>query len=247
MEEADDVHNPPPTWTYADAMVSFPARLTCYAAIAFVLFQALFLGVGYVGPQFIGSENGPVETAQVYLAILAAACLLYAAYHCRRGRAGLITCATMVAYAAARESDSMIEAMLFHDAYQWVIGLPLFLIAITALIIDRRRVVPDAMWLVRQPAVTLFALGGIYLCTACQMLDRPDLWIGISEIAEADSTKAMIEEFAELFAYLTIAFGGIEALAMAHGLDVVAVPQADTPTSRTAVIDHAPLTRKIAA
>ncbi|QDT10411.1 hypothetical protein [Planctomycetes bacterium K23_9] len=203
----------------ADVLVSFPARLACYAVIAFALVQVLFIGLLARGTSFIGAENGPVEMAQVYLALFASACLFYAAYRCRRGRAGLITCAAMVGYAAARESDSIFETLLFDDAYKYLVGLPLFLVAVTALLIDRRRVVREAMWLVRQPAITLFALGGIYLCTFCQVLDRPDMWTSISSLEERTQTKAMVEEFAELFAYAILAFAGIEALAMAHRLD----------------------------
>jgi hypothetical protein len=125
----------------------------------------------------------------------------------------------MVGYAAARESDSIFEAVFFDDAYKWLVGLPLFLVAVASLWIDRRRVVADAMWLVRQPAITLFAIGGIYLCTFCQILDRPDMWNSISSTGEATATKAMVEEFAELFAYAILAFAGIEALALAHRLD----------------------------
>ncbi len=37
------------------------------------------------------------------------------------------------------------------------------------------------------------------------------MWVGISNPAEAKATNAMIEEFAELFAYLLLAFSGLEA------------------------------------
>ncbi len=210
-----------PSHSITDVLCSFPVRLFCYAVIALGLVQALYAGLLAKGPDFIGAENGPVELAQVYLALLASAGFFYAAYRTRRGRAGLITCAAMVGYAAARESDSIFEAVFFDDAYKWLVGLPLFLGAIASLWIDRRRVIADAMWLVRQPAVTLFAIGGIYLCTFCQILDRPDMWTSISSAGEATTTKAMVEEFAELFAYAILAFSGIEALALAHRLDEV--------------------------
>jgi len=224
MAEGDDMdvqhtNSTTPFASLADVLVSFPARLGCYAVIAFGLVHALFLGLIAQGPEFIGSENGPVEMAQVYLALFTSACLFYAAYHCRRGRAGLIVCASMVAYAAARESDATFEALFFDDAYKYMVGVPMLIVAVTALAMDRRRVIKDAMWLVRQPAITLFAIGGIYLCTFCQILDRPDMWTSITSPDEANQTKAMVEEFAELFAYAILAFGGIEALALAHRLD----------------------------
>lgn len=230
-----------PRLTLASVMVSFPARLTCYAIIAFVLVHAVFLGLIRSGSGFIGAENGPVEMAQVYLALFTSICMFVAAFRSRRGRAGLITCGAMVGYAAARESDTIFETVFFDDAYKYLVGLPLLVASLTALAIDRRRVVRDALWLVRQPAVAFFALGGIYLCTFCQILDRPDIWRGISSPDEAMQTKAMVEEFAELFAYAILGFSGIEALALAFGLDVVETPATnDTPVDRSDGIDLDP-------
>ncbi|MGB7346326.1 MAG: hypothetical protein WBD20_19060 [Pirellulaceae bacterium] len=214
-----DAHSTNTSWSITDALFSFPSRLFCYAVITFVLFQAVFFCITQYGSGFVGVENGPVEMAQVYLAIIASLCLFYTAYRCRRGRAGLIACAAMVGYAAARESDSLFEAALFDDAYKWLVGLPMLLITVSALWIDRRRVVPDAMWLVRQPSVTMFAIAGIYLCAVCQLFDRPDMWTEITAATEASAAKAMVEELVELFAYLLLAFSGVEGLAMAHQLD----------------------------
>ena len=214
-------------WSWSDVACSFPVRLTFYGVIAFALFQGLYLGLNRWGSPFIGAENGPVEMTQVYLAIFTSACFFYAAYWCRVGRAGLIVCAAMVGYAAARESDSIFESMFFEDAYKYLVGLPMLLVALAALWVDRRKVIGEALWLVRQPAVTLFAIAGIYLCCMCQVLDRPDFWVEISSETEASNVKAMVEEFAEIFAYLALAFSGVEALAMAHGLDEVAQYQLD--------------------
>ena len=213
------LHEDDTSWTWGELVFSFPVRLGCYAVMALGVFQGVYYGVEAFGSEFAGAENGPVENAQVLLAIVSAVCFFYAAFCMRKGRAGMIVCGAMVGYAAARESDNTFEALFFDDAYKWLVGLPLFLIALSALWIYRSRVVRDALWLVRQPAVALFAIAGIYLCTMCQVLDRPEFWSGISSQDEANATKAMIEEFAELFAYLALAFAGIEALAMAHQLD----------------------------
>ena len=219
-EDSDQKEDAPKGWSIGQLLVSFPTRLTFYGVLTIGLFQLVYYKLSQVGPEFVGAENGPVEMAQVYLAIFASCCLFYAATKIRRGRAGLIVCAAMVAYAAARESDTIFEAMLFDDAYKYLVGLPMLLIALAALVIDRRRIVPDAMWLVRQPAIALFAFAGIYLCGVCQVFDRPEMWSSITDPAEAETIKATVEEFAELFAYLMLAFSGIESLALVHRLDV---------------------------
>lgn len=218
-------------WSLAELACSYPARLFAYAIITFALFQGVFYGLLRSGSGFIAAENGPVESAQVYLAIFAALCLFYTAYRSRRGRAGLIVCAAMVGYAAAREADSIFEALFFDDAYKWLVGLPMLAIAITALWVDRKRVIPDALWLVRQPSVTMFAIAGIYLCAVCQLYDRPAMWSEITGGATADTAKATIEEFAELFAYVLLGFSGIEGLAMAHDLDNVAEVACEDPVT----------------
>ncbi len=209
-----DAAKQPLSWSLI--LRSYPARLTLYAVVIFLIYQALYLGVRDHGPASFSAENGPVEFAQAVLAMMTAIALFYAASCCRRGRAGTIACAAMVACAAAREADSTFESLFFEDAYRWLVGFPMLLVASLALWIDRRRVVEEALWLVRQPSVTMFALAGIYLCGFCQILDRPALWQGTGFQGEANATKAMIEELAELFAYLLLFASGIEGIILAH-------------------------------
>lgn len=201
----------PRSISISDFARSYPFRIGFYAVITLVVFQSVFLAINAYGPEVMGAENGPIEVMQVVLALIAATGLFYAAKRATVGRAGLILCAAAVTYAAARESDKLFETYLFDDAYKVLVGLPMAILVGVSLFKLRRGLLGETMWLMRQPAATLFAIAGIYLCFVCQFFDRPDLWAGITNRAEADTTKALIEEYAELFAYLLLAFSGIEA------------------------------------
>ena len=195
---------------------SYPFRLCLYGMITIAVYQVVFLGVRNYGADMAGSENGPIESAQVLLALVAAACFFAAAYRNPIGRAALILCGAVVTYGAARESDQWFEQLFFDDAYKWLVGLPMFLIVVVALAIHRGRIVGEMMWMLRQPAATLFAVAGIFMCGVCQSLDRPDMWLSVSDAREVEITKGMIEEYSELFAYLLLAFSGLEAVILAR-------------------------------
>lgn len=207
---------------------SYQFRVCSYAVVTFAVFHFVYTAIRSYGGAMMGAENGPIEMAQLALAILAATGLYFAARWTRIGRAGLVCCAAVVAYAAAREADLILETLLFDDAYKWVVGLPVAIIAIVVVFKERHKVIAESMWLLKQPAATLFAVAGIYLCFVCQFFDRPDMWAGISSKAEAEVTKAMVEEYAELFAYLLLAFSGFEAAVLAkQGRDSAALGQAE--------------------
>ena len=197
------------------AAMSYPARLTAYGFVAFSVCQLVFMAIRVNGIGFAALENGPVEKAQVWLALFACGCLFYSASRMRVGRTGLILCACMVGYAAARECDTWFEAVFFDDAYKYLGGKTLYAFASIAFYRGRKHVFRESLALVRSPSITIFAIAGIYICSLCQVIDRPDLWLAIGETAEAETTKAAVEEFAELFGYLLLAFSGIEAVAMA--------------------------------
>ncbi|MFK8114531.1 MAG: hypothetical protein AB8B91_20185 [Rubripirellula sp.] len=199
------------TPTVAEILRSYQFRIAVYGVMTLVVFQAVFLAIQSYGAQTMGAENGPIEMTQVILALVAATGLFYAAYRSQKGRATIILCGAVVTYAAAREADLLFETYLFDDAYKVLVGLPMVLLVAAAFVKYRRSLVAETMWLLEQPAATLFALAGIYLCFVCQFFDRPDLWSGISNITEAETTKALIEEYAELFAYMLLAFSGLEA------------------------------------
>ena len=184
--------------------------------MTFVVFESTYVAIRGYGAERMGAEDGPIEMAQVGLALIAAVGLFCAARWTVIGRAGLVICGALVTYAAARESDRVFETLLFDDAYKWLVGLPMVMLAAVAVFVDRRRLIGDLMWLMRHPAATLFVIAGVYLCSVCQALDRPGLWVGISNAGESAATKAMIEEYAELFAYLLLAFSGIEASIFAY-------------------------------
>jgi hypothetical protein len=205
-----------PTPTIAEILCSYPFRVGVYAIVVMVVFELVYSGIRAQGAAAMGAENGPIEMAQVALAVIGACGLFAAACLARVGRAGVVLCGAAVAYAAARESDRWFESILFDDAYKLLIGFPMLTLVCLVTFVDRRRLVGDLMWLMHQPAATLFAIAGIFLCFVCQILDRPDMWSSVIDANQMVNAKALIEEYCELFAYLLVAFSGVEAAVLAY-------------------------------
>lgn len=197
------------------ALLSYPARLTFYGVVAFLVCQFVLGAIRAHGIGYVANENGPVEKAQVWLALFASGCLFFAAAQLRVGRTYMTICACMVGYAAARECDVWFETILFDDAYKYLAGIPLSLIALSALYRGRKQIFHETLVMARTPSITIFAFAGIYICSVCQLIDRPDLWAAVGTSDEAIMTKAAVEEFSELFGYLLLAFSGVESVAMA--------------------------------
>ena len=194
------------------AALGYPGRLVAYGAVAFVLGQLLYYILLDRGPDSIGQENGLVEQMQAAFATFAAIAFFVAATKSTYGKAGLVLCGSLAGYAAGRECDQLLEAYLFTDAYKYLIGLPLLAIAIVVGWKYRRTAISDSLPLARTPAITMFGIAGVYICAVCQIFDRPEFWAGIADHENAGATKALVEEFAEVFGYLLIAFAGLEAL-----------------------------------
>ena len=205
-----------PSPSISDILRSYPFRFAVYAVITMVVFESTYAAIQAYGPQVMGAENGPIEVAQVMLAIVAAIGLFCAACWSPFGRSCLVTCGAMTAYAAARESDLWFEMLLFDDAYKWLVGVPMAVLTLAVVTIDRRRLIGDTMSMMRHPAATMFGIAGLFLCLVCQVVDRPEMWTGIATDNSVATTKALIEEFCELFAYLLIAFSGIESALLAR-------------------------------
>ena len=229
-----EITNPTPTPT--EFFRSYAFRICVYAGFTLVLFEMVYAAVKTHGAEVVAAENGPIEMSQMVLAIVGALTLFLAAKLTPAGRTGLILCGCVVAYAAAREGDQLFEEYLFDDAYKWLVGLPMVVLGATFVVIDRKRLVGDVMWLMKHPVATLFAIAGIYLCFVCQIYDRPEMWGGMDAINEAGEsqlavTKALIEEYAELFAYLLLAISGVEAAFLAYGRRVEAMKAQDDADS----------------
>lgn len=191
-------------------MFAYPFRLAVFGVFVGVVYTLLHETQLAIGPE-IGRENGPIEIAQVLLSLLATLGFSVAAARSRIGKAGLVACGGMLAYAAARESDVWFKTLLFEDAYKYVVGIPVLVFVAYVAYQQRDRIVEETLHLLNQPAGTIFILAGIFLAFVCQTLDRPGMW------GSADhTTKAMIEETVELFAYLVFAFSATEAVWFAN-------------------------------
>jgi hypothetical protein len=192
--------------------IGYPGRLVAYGVMAFVLGQMLYAAVLDQGWEIIGQEDGLVERTQAALAMFGAVAFFVAAKKSSYGKAGLVLCGSLAGYAAARECDQWLEAHLFNDAYKYLIGLPLLAITFMVGWKHRRTALADSIPLARTPAITMFGIAGIYLCAVCQVFDRPEFWAGIADHENVLAIKTLVEEFAEIFGYLLIAFAGVEAV-----------------------------------
>ncbi len=202
--------------TWRSLLTSYPARFLVYGGIAAGTFQCVYLATKQFGAARVGAENGPIEISQVAFAVCGAVGLFLAARISVRGRAMVLASAAGVTYAAARECDLFFETFVFDDAYKYLVGVPMGLMVARVLWRERRELIGDFLHMMRQPAATLFGVAGMHLCVACQMLDRPLLWSGLEDTVNVKATQAMVEESMELFAYMLIAFSGIEAYLFAN-------------------------------
>ncbi len=192
--------------------LGYPGRLVAYGVMAFVLGQVLYDVVLDQGSEIIGQEDGVVERTQAVLATFGAVAFFVAATKSTYGKAGLVLCGALAGYAAGRECDQWLEAHLFNDAYKYLIGVPLLAMTVVVVWKNRRTAIADSLPLARTPAITMFGIAGVYLCAVCQVFDRPDFWAGIADHDNALAIKTLVEEFAEIFGYLLIAFAGVEAV-----------------------------------
>ena len=193
-------------------VLGYPGRLVAYGLVAFILGQMLYAAVLERGWEIIGQEDGPVERTQTALAMFAAVAFFVAAKKSTYGKAGLVLCGSLAGYAAGRECDQWLETHLFNDAYKYLIGLPLLAITLVVGWKHRRTALADSIPLARTPAITMFGVAGVYLCAVCQVFDRPDFWAAIADHENVFAIKTLVEEFAEIFGYLLIAFAGVEAV-----------------------------------
>lgn len=194
----------------------FPLRLAIFGIATFALYQFLYLLLQGEYATSLSAENGPVEILQGMLAGAASVVFLVAARRTATGRSMMTICGCVIGYAAARESDASMEYWLFDDAYKYVAGLPLAVLAAVVLYRHRSRFVSESLWVMKQPAAVLYLVAVIYLGGVCQIFDRPDTWVGITSPTEAVAAKATVEEFAELFAYLLFAFSAAEIYVLAR-------------------------------
>ncbi|MGB0596751.1 MAG: hypothetical protein ACPGLY_08680 [Rubripirellula sp.] len=222
----------------AEITVREPGRLVIYGVISFVFGQMLYELLASQGVGFIGQENGPVEWSQAIFASFAAFAFFIAAKRSDYGKAGLVLCGALSGYAAARECDQVLETIFFSDAHKYLIGLPLLVIAVATAWKYRQTVLTDSLRLARTPAIVMFGVAGVYLCAVCQVFDRPGFWVGIDDHPNALATKMLVEEFAEVFGYLLVAFSGLEAVIEAFGRrakESIALPLNDAnPTEASA-------------
>lgn len=207
----------------------FPLRICAFGIATFAFYQWLYLLLQGEHGASLSAENGPVEILEGLLAGAAAIVFLVAAWRTVTGRSLMTLCGCVVGYAAARESDELMEYWFFDDAYKYLFGLPLA--ALAAIVIYRHRsdFVRESLWVMKQPAAVLYVVAGIYLGGVCQFFDRPGIWAGITSPAEAVTAKATVEEFSELFAYLLFAFSAAETYILARSTRLLVITEVVQP------------------
>ncbi len=222
---------------------SYPARMVAYGLLTMAVFQYVYLLLQEHGCEHLAAENGPIELAQVACLLIAVAGISLALRWAPIGRAVLVATGAIALYAAARESDSWFESAFFEDSYKWLVGLPAAIVVVKVAYSERQKLVAETLRIAHRPGSTLFTFAGIYLCFFCQMIDRPLFWPIHALDTAGIARKALIEESAELFAYLLIAFSGFEAVIAAYR-DRASMLRTNAATSRS-IERIAPRPRKV--
>ena len=207
----------------------YPVRLLIYGVIAFLLCQFVFIGIEHHGVFAFVRENGPLEQTQAVLALLTCLCFFFAASRLGEGSTVLVLCGCLIGYAAARECDDLFESVFFDDAYKYLAGIPLLSIALVTWYRNRHGFLNQASRMLQSPALTMFVISGIYVCSICQAFDRPALWTELEWNLSTELTKATVEEFAESFGYVLLAFSGIETVMMVRAASCAAVQSQAEP------------------
>jgi len=198
----------------------FAMRVAFFVFATLVLYWVIHAGIERFGHRAIAAENGPLEIAQVVLALVGAGFLMLAAKVSPIGQSGMGVSALLLCFAAAREMDSLLERWFFEDAYTWMVGIPLASQAVALLWRRRHFLLVDLKWMSQIPSATLFVVAGIFLCSVCQFLDRPGVWgegaFPLDESHPSYPVKLAIEESCELFAYTLLAYAGFDGYLVAR-------------------------------
>ncbi|MFH5803415.1 hypothetical protein [Alienimonas sp. DA493] len=179
-----------------------------YVVAAGIAVQALYQAVVAWGPG-IAEENGPLELLQVGVAVVGGLTLAAAVVVAPRGRTALAACGGALLYAAARESDLMLERLLFDDAYKYLVGAPVAAVVGLVAWRDRARWRESLRW-TAHPSAGLFLCGGLQIVVVAALFDRSDLWDSVTNATQADAMKRLVEESIELSGYLVLTVGAFE-------------------------------------
>ena len=190
----------------------YPWRVAGFSVATAAIYTGIAETVRHA-PISAAAEGGTLENLQVASALTACVGFAVAARRTHFGRAALTVCAAALAYAAARELDTVFETYLFDDAYKYLVGLPAGVICVGVCWAARKDLVGETLAMLRHPAATLAAVSATYLLFVCQTFDRPLMWTAAG--TQADVIKPVIEETAEVFAYLVIAYAALESWFMA--------------------------------
>ncbi|TWU18501.1 hypothetical protein [Allorhodopirellula heiligendammensis] len=186
-------------------------RFLIYGLFAIVMGQIIVWNLNSLGVAALASENGVLEWVQV--AFLAFASGLSACAFCtsRSGSTiyGLIACVT--AYATAKECDTFFEAALFDDAYKYVAGVPLALLAGFLLYRGRMRFVNEISECIGYRWFGIFVTAGILLASLCQLLDSAHFWETFEQSLTLQDAKRLVEETSELYAYYFMSVAAVES------------------------------------
>lgn len=200
VREAGDVTGPGP----------MALRLLVYALVTAAVFQCVVIIAIDGHADLLGSEYGPIECAQLVLALVAGAVLLTAA---RRGDTmpTVLTIGALAAwFAAAREADRFLADILFSDANK-IVMTAVAVLAVVVMIRGRGRIGAELALLVRTSGFQFLFCGWLVVVVYAQITGQKQLWQAVMGDSYLRSAKNTLEELPELFGYLLLVFGGFEA------------------------------------
>lgn len=187
-------------------------RFAAYAALVAFTFEWLVMAGSHGDPVALVRDDGPLENAQLLLAVFVAGMFAYLAGRIPAQRDLFQIMAGLAYVAGARELDNLTLTMGSRHAYK-LIALPGLLYAGAALLRARTRIFDDVRNLARTPAFGLLFVGFLAVVAYGQVFGQKELWMALVAEGNYRPVKDLVEEGTELFGYVLIAIGAIEAWA----------------------------------
>jgi len=193
----------------AAGVLAIASRLFVYALTTALVFQSVVVIATSGYADLLGSEYGPVECLQFFLALTAGS-ILFAAARASDATATLLKVTALVAwFAAAREADRFLTDLVFSDANKIVMTMVALVAALVA-IRGRHSIGAELAKFLTTSGFYLLFCGWLVIVVYAQIIGQKELWQAVMGDSYLRAAKNTLEELPELLGYLLLVFGSIE-------------------------------------
>lgn len=183
------------------SVAAFLRGFSTIFAICISWTAVVFLDVWVLGTCCL--ENSPVEWLQFSLVAASSAAMAARAWRVEKGRAAFILTAAFFLDMAIREQDALLDNLMWHGGWAWVVG------AVTmtafALALRWRATLHDGLEEIqRSNRFLMLATGLAVILAISRIMGMKRLWAGFGCTSGIYLAKRVIEEGLELFGYMLI-------------------------------------------